>query len=125
MGATTTWERWDSLLPDGSVNPGEMTSFNHYALGAVADWIHRTVGGIAPAEPGYRALVIRPRPGGGITWARATHRTPYGQVEVHWRQEDDGHLVVEVQIPPATTAILDLPGAETLHLGPGHHVHRT
>ncbi|MFC9325647.1 family 78 glycoside hydrolase catalytic domain [Kitasatospora sp. NPDC057015] len=125
MGATTTWERWDSLLPDGSVNPGEMTSFNHYALGAVADWIHRTVGGIAPAEPGYRALVIRPRPGGGITWARAAHRTPYGRVEVHWRQEDDGHLVVEVRIPPATTAILDLPGAETLHLGPGHHVHRT
>src|SRR5438552_2735998 len=44
MGATTIWERWDSLRPDGSVNPGEMTSFNHYALGAVADWLHRTVG---------------------------------------------------------------------------------
>ena len=42
MGATTVWERWDSMLPDGSINPGEMTSFNHYALGAVADWLHRT-----------------------------------------------------------------------------------
>ena len=48
MGATTVWERWDSMLPDGSINPGEMTSFNHYALGAVADWMHRTIGGIAP-----------------------------------------------------------------------------
>ena len=56
MGATTIWERWDSMLPDGSVNPGEMTSFNHYALGAVGDWLHRTVAGLAPAEPGYRRI---------------------------------------------------------------------
>jgi hypothetical protein len=50
MGATTIWERWDSMLPDGSINPGQMTSFNHYALGAVADWMHRVIGGEAPAE---------------------------------------------------------------------------
>ena len=50
MGATTIWERWDSMLPDGRVNPGEMTSFNHYALGAVGDWLHRVVGGLAPAS---------------------------------------------------------------------------
>jgi alpha-L-rhamnosidase len=60
MGATTIWERWDSLLPDGSVNPGEMTSFNHYALGAVVDWLHRRVAGLAPAAPGYRQMEIRP-----------------------------------------------------------------
>ena len=48
MGATTVWERWDSMLPDGSVNPGQMTSFNHYAFGAVADWMHRVIGGLAP-----------------------------------------------------------------------------
>ena len=70
MGATTVWERWDSMLPDGSVNPGEMTSFNHYAFGAVADWMHRVIGGLAPAAPGYRELRIEPRPGGGLTWAR-------------------------------------------------------
>jgi alpha-L-rhamnosidase len=63
MDATTIWERWDSLLPDGSVNPGEMTSFNHYSLGAVADWLHRTVGGLAPAAPGYRLIDIQPHPG--------------------------------------------------------------
>ena len=78
MGATTIWERWDSMLPDGSINPGEMTSFNHYALGAVADWLHRTVAGLAPAAPGYRRLAIAPHPGGGLTHARARHRTPYG-----------------------------------------------
>src|SRR5262249_21416887 len=63
MGATTIWERWDSMLPDGSINPGEMTSFNHYALGAVADWLHRVVAGLAPGAPGYRKLLIEPRPG--------------------------------------------------------------
>jgi alpha-L-rhamnosidase len=52
MGATTIWERWDSMRPDGTINPGEMTSFNHYALGAVADWLQRSVGGLAPAAPG-------------------------------------------------------------------------
>ncbi|GJF35016.1 alpha-L-rhamnosidase [Kitasatospora sp. NE20-6] len=124
LGATTTWERWDSMLPDGTVNPGEMTSFNHYALGAVADWMHRTVGGLAPAEPGHRTLLIRPRPGGGITWARAAHRTPYGTAEVHWR-EHDGTLTVDVRVPPATTAILDLPGVPSRRLGPGHHTHHS
>src|SRR5690606_22868655 len=58
MGATTIWERWDSMLPDGTINPGQMTSFNHYALGAVADWMHRVVAGLAPLEPGYRSMRI-------------------------------------------------------------------
>ena len=62
MGATTIWERWDSLLPDGTVNPSGMTSFNHYAFGAVADWMHRVVAGLAPAAPGYRRLRFAPQP---------------------------------------------------------------
>ena len=120
MGATTIWERWDSLLPDGSVNPGEMTSFNHYALGAVADWLHRTVAGLAPAAPGYRRIAIRPSPGGGLTWARARHRTPYGLAECSWRIED-GSMTVEVEIPPNTSAEVYLPGqsGEPLRSGRG------
>ena len=86
MGATTIWERWDSMLPDGSINPGEMTSFNHYALGAVADWLHRVVAGLAPAEPGYRRILVRPVPGGGLTSAAARHETPYGEAAVAWRR---------------------------------------
>ena len=78
MGATTIWERWDSMLPDGSINPGEMTSFNHYAFGAVADWMHRSVGGLAPLEPGYRRILVAPQPGGGLTWAAASLVTPQG-----------------------------------------------
>ncbi|GGY97711.1 glycoside hydrolase family 78 protein [Streptomyces poonensis] len=120
MGATTVWERWDSMLPDGSVNPGEMTSFNHYALGAVADWIHRTVAGLAPAEPGYRRLLIRPRPGGGLTWARAEHDTPYGRAEAGWRREGST-LHVDLLVPPHVTALVDLPGTEPVEIGPGRH----
>jgi alpha-L-rhamnosidase len=63
MGATTIWERWDSMLPDGSINPGQMTSFNHYALGAVADWMHRVVGGLAPRRAGLSAGPDRPATG--------------------------------------------------------------
>ncbi len=112
MGATTVWERWDSMLPDGSINPGEMTSFNHYALGAVADWMHRTIGGLTPTEPGYRCIEIRPRPGGGITHAQARHLTPYGMAESSWKIED-GKFLLDVIIPPNTTARVILPGGDT------------
>jgi alpha-L-rhamnosidase len=109
MGATTVWERWDSLLPDGTVNSGEMTSFNHYALGAVADWLHRTVAGLAPASPGYRRIRIAPRPLGALDHAQASHRTPYGPASVGWHR-DGGEIVVVAQVPPNTEAVVDLPG---------------
>jgi alpha-L-rhamnosidase len=124
MGATTIWERWDSMRPDGSINSGEMTSFNHYALGAVADWLHRTVGGIAPAEPGYRQITMQPRPGGGLTHAFARHLTPYGIAECAWRIED-GNMEVRVFVPPNTTANVSLPGKEAepapIKAGSGTH----
>jgi alpha-L-rhamnosidase len=122
MGATTVWERWDSLRPDGSVNPNQMTSFNHYALGAVADWLHRTVGGLAPASPGYRHLDVRPHPGGGLTHARARHITPYGPAESGWTIEA-GQIEVVVVIPPNAEATVTLPGsnAEPIEVGAGTH----
>ena len=112
MGATTIWERWDSMLPDGSVNPGEMTSFNHYALGAVADWMHRKVGGLAPALPGYRRIEIQPRPGGRLTHARSRHLTPYGLAEAAWKIAD-GTITLDVIVPPNTSARVTLPGTQT------------
>ncbi|MEU0597446.1 alpha-L-rhamnosidase C-terminal domain-containing protein [Streptomyces sp. NPDC006393] len=119
QGATTVWERWDSMLPDGTVNPGEMTSFNHYALGAVADFLHRAVAGLAPAAPGYRRLRIAPRPGGGLTHAAARHLTPYGPAEVRWSLSA-GTLTVDATVPPNTTADVDLPGLTT-RVGSGTH----
>ncbi|MFJ9024949.1 family 78 glycoside hydrolase catalytic domain [Streptomyces sp. NPDC102259] len=120
MGATTIWERWDSLRPDGTLNPGGMTSFNHYALGAVADWMHRVVAGLAPASPGYRTITFRPRPGGGITWARAGHETPYGTAAVSWEQTATG-LTVEVTVPSGCQGLIELPDRAPLTVGPGEH----
>jgi alpha-L-rhamnosidase len=122
MGATTIWERWDSMLPDGSINPGEMTSFNHYAFGAIADWLHRTVAGLAPAAPGYRRLAVQPRPGGGLTSARARHQTPYGSAECAW-QLADGLITVDLVVPPNAMADVKLPGtdAPAIEVGAGTH----
>ena len=124
MGATTVWERWDSLLPDGDVNPGTMTSFNHYALGAVADWLHRVVGGLAPAAPGYRVVRFAPQPGGDLTSAAARHRTPYGEAAISWRVEDE-RLVVDVRVPVGATGVLELPGLPPETLAHGTHRRET
>ena len=108
MGATTIWERWDSMLPDGSINPGEMTSFNHYALGAVADWMQRTIGGIAPTAPGYRTVSIAPVPGGGLTDVRASLETGYGRIGTAWRL-DGTSFTLDLVVPVGVTASVVLP----------------
>ncbi|HEY7487269.1 MAG TPA: alpha-L-rhamnosidase C-terminal domain-containing protein [Streptosporangiaceae bacterium] len=97
-----------------------MTSFNHYALGAVADFLHRTVAGLAPAAPGYRRLRIAPRPGGGLTHASAELDTPYGRAAVSWRWSDDA-LTVTATVPPGTIAEVDLPGFPATEVGAGTH----
>jgi alpha-L-rhamnosidase len=120
MGATTIWERWDSMLPDGTINPGEMTSFNHYALGAVADWLHRVVAGLSPAEPGYRRLLIAPHPLTGLDDAAAELDTPYGRAASSWARVD-GEVRVRAIVPPNTEAEVRLPDG-TVHLvGSGAH----
>ena len=119
MGATTIWERWDSMLPDGTINPGEMTSFNHYALGAIGDWLHRVVAGLAPAAPGYAKLRIAPTPLAGFDFASAEHLTPYGRAKAGWRREG-GRIVIEAVVPPNTTATVVLEGVEH-EVGSGTH----
>ncbi|HEX5115418.1 MAG TPA: family 78 glycoside hydrolase catalytic domain [Pseudonocardiaceae bacterium] len=119
-GATTIWERWDALRPDGSLNPGGMTSFNHFALGAVADWLYRVVAGVAPAAPGYRRITFHPRPGGGLTSAAASHETPYGTAGIAWRFVDDD-MLVDLVVPPGCAADVLLPGVEPYEIGPGPH----
>ncbi|MCM6761527.1 glycoside hydrolase family 78 protein [Rathayibacter sp. ZW T2_19] len=123
MGATTIWERWDSVLPDGTVNATGMTSLNHYALGAVADWLHRVVGGLTRTSAGWRTLTIAPQPGGGLTSARAVHDTVLGRAESHWRAED-GEMLFDVVVPDgaAATVVPPLhPDRLSIEVGPGAH----
>ncbi|GAA4419443.1 glycoside hydrolase family 78 protein [Georgenia halophila] len=120
MGATTVWERWDSMLPDGSINPGQMTSFNHYAFGAVTDWMYRRLAGLAPDAAGYRRLRIAPVPIAGLDRAWARHETPYGMAESGWTATD-GEIRVRAVVPANTTATVELPGAEPVEVGSGAH----
>jgi alpha-L-rhamnosidase len=108
QGATTVWERWDAIRPDGTRHPSEMTSCNHYALGAVITWLHRTVGGLSPAEPGYRRMRIAPRPGPGLAYASLRHLTVHGEVRTAWRITGSD-VTVEVTVPPGTEATVGLP----------------
>ncbi|WP_194396209.1 alpha-L-rhamnosidase [Microbacterium atlanticum] len=121
MGATTIWERWDSLLPDGTVNPSGMTSFNHYALGSVIDWLHRRVAGLGSTSPGFRTVAVRPIPPRALTRAAASHRTPYGMASVAWSREA-GEWALEVELPVGTTGVVELPwGGGSVQIGHGRH----
>lgn len=121
MGATTVWERWDALAPDGSIHSGEMAtgdssgmlSFNHYAYGAVVDWIYRYVAGIAPTveRPGYRRIIVAPRPSSSIPWARASIETRLGPASVDWRLTG-ADLELDLVVPYGAEAVLDLPVTE-------------
>ncbi|WP_236089494.1 family 78 glycoside hydrolase catalytic domain [Antribacter soli] len=107
-GATTIWERWNSIMPDGSFGPVDMNSFNHYAYGAVADWMHQNIGGIQIGEAGYRTSIIEPHVEGGLTSAKGTLQTVYGELSNTWRQTPDG-LTMDVTVPVNTTAQVRIP----------------
>ncbi|WP_442574544.1 family 78 glycoside hydrolase catalytic domain [Microbacterium sp. F51-2R] len=121
MGATTVWERWDSMLPDGTINAGEMTSFNHYALGAVADWIYQVVGGIRPDAPGYDRVRIQPVPGRGIDWAETAYESRHGTISVAWRKEPSG-FTLEATLPEGLPAVIVLPDGRAQEVIGGTHV---
>ncbi|WP_137845311.1 alpha-L-rhamnosidase [Microbacterium sp. 2FI] len=120
VGATTVWERWDGLRPDGTLNPGAMVSFNHVALGSVAAWLHEEVAGLSALEPGYRRLRIAPHPLTRLTHARAEHETPYGPAAAGWERVD-GALRVRAVVPPNTTALVRLPDGSEFDVGSGTH----
>src|SRR6185312_555824 len=98
---------------DGSFGDVGMNSFNHYAYGAVGDWMYRTVGGIRPDDkaPGYRHVTIGPQPGGGITSARATYQSRYGQFVSSWKLDAAGQMTLDVTVPGNTTATVEIPAA--------------
>lgn len=125
-GATTVWERWDAIRPDGSIHSGDlessptvdgdgpeaagMLSFNHYAYGAMVDWLYRTVAGLAPDldEPGYRLVHVAPRPAVGLDRAEASIDTRYGRLAIQWQLAGDV-FEATLDVPFGARAVLDLP----------------
>lgn len=113
-GATTVWEHWDGIREDGSFWSRDMNSFNHYAYGAIGDWLYRCVAGIDTDEnaPGYKRILIRPQPPAeGLDWADGRLETMHGTVRSAWRRREDGKMELQATIPPNTTAEIRLPGA--------------
>ncbi|TYP97076.1 alpha-L-rhamnosidase [Sphingobacterium allocomposti] len=122
MGATTIWERWDGIKPDGSFQTATMNSFNHYAYGAIGDWMYRSVAGISPdgATPGYKKIIIRPQPGGKLNHAKAELMTSYGLLGSSWEIEGN-RFRLRVQIPVNTTATVILPDGKQEQIGSGSY----
>ncbi len=111
MGATTIWERWDGIKPDSTFQTPSMNSYNHYAYGAIGDWMYRNIAGINTTEegPGYKNIRIQPIPGEGLTDGGGTLLTYYGTVRSSWKKEENRWLY-EINIPVNTTADIYLPG---------------
>ena len=141
-GATTIWERWDALLPDGTVNLSNdqaggdsassadydpedqsrpsMTSFNHYAYGAVGDWLCRRIAGLEALEPGWKRFRSKPIPGGGLTRAEAHTQTPFGKASSRWEIKD-GIFTLTIEVPRGTCCEAVLPDGAEKTLPAGSH----
>lgn len=113
-GATTIWERWDGYVKGRGFQDAGMNSFNHWAFGAVGEWMWRHVAGLNSddAQPGWKHFIIAPRPGGGVTWARGEYQSIRGAIACNWRITA-GRITLELRVPPNTTATVFVPCANT------------
>ncbi len=121
MGATTIWERWDGIKPDSSFQTPGMNSYNHYAYGAIGDWMYRVMVGLDTYEDGvgYKHSKIKPHLGGGFTHASASLETYYGKLSSGWKKEP-GKILLDVEIPPNTTATVFVPALEASQITEGN-----
>lgn len=139
-GATTIWERWDALRPDGTVNLGEgkvkdisdqnvnlgggMVSFNHYANGAVGDWLYRRCAGIEAIKPGYQEFRVKPVPNQRFSWVTCEKKSPYGKITVNWKIEDSV-FKLDVVVPFGTKAQIILPDGKEQIVESGEYHYET
>ncbi|WP_335495277.1 glycoside hydrolase family 78 protein [Neobacillus drentensis] len=114
MGATTIWERWNSVLPDGKISGTDMNSLNHYAYGSIVEWMYRYVAGINPVEdkPGFRHVRLAPQPDYRLKYAKASLDSAAGLYESQWELTKDGQLTFKFVIPFNATATVELPDAD-------------
>jgi alpha-L-rhamnosidase len=117
-GATTVWERWDGWVEGRGYQDPAMNSFNHYAIGAVGEWMYRTILGINPDEtkPGYKHFTIRPVPGGGLSYAKGIYHSIRGEIKSAWKLDGDT-FSLEITVPPNTAATVYVPAGEKLKGG--------
>ena len=109
-GATTIWERWNSVMEDGSMNPDGMNSLNHYAYGSVAEFLYQGAGGLRPAKPGFSEAVIAPQIDARLGWVLMRYDSVNGTYLCSWKLRDDGQVEVNLTIPFGCRAAVTLPG---------------
>ncbi|MEZ4666358.1 MAG: family 78 glycoside hydrolase catalytic domain [Anaerolineae bacterium] len=116
LGATTIWERWNSLNPDGSISSTSMNSLNHYAYGSIVEWMYRDMCGLNPSSGdrrvGFRHALIAPKPDSSLQWAKARYCSSVGLFESGWSLDETGHIILEIRIPFNATAKVALPNAQ-------------
>lgn len=118
-GATTIWERWNSILPNGDFDTSGMNSLNHYAYGSIGEWMYRKLAGINQLKPGYKEILIKPQFIQGISSVEATYQSVYGEIKSAWSCKDK-KITIHVEIPANTTAIIYLPEKEkSIEVGSG------
>ncbi len=121
MGATTIWERWNSIMPDGEFDQSGMNSLNHYTFGAIGDWMYRKIAGINQLEPGYKKILIKPVLTNSMTEVNATLETVYGTIVCYIKCEKN-KVNLDVTIPANTTATIVMPESEEVfEVGSGKH----
>ncbi|MBO4558046.1 MAG: family 78 glycoside hydrolase catalytic domain [Bacteroidales bacterium] len=123
MGATTIWERWNSMMPDRTIPDNGMNSFNHYSYGAIGDWLYREAAGLKEAAPGFKKICVKPHPGGGFNFMKAEEITPFGKASSYWTLTGN-IFTLDVEIPFNTTAEIYVPtagGYERHEVGSGKH----
>ena len=127
MGATTIWERWNSIMPDGTFDESGMNSLNHYSYGSISEWMVKKLAGINLVEAGYKKFYVKPMFIRGITYAEATYESVYGTIRSAWKCENKV-ITVDITVPANTTADIYLPekeGVITVGSGIYHYEYAT
>lgn len=109
LGATTIWERWNSVLDDGHLSGTMMNSLNHYSYGAIVEYLYRDVAGLKALEPGFKKALITPLMNGKLKYMNMTYDSAYGEYKVSWKVLKDGNVSVDIQVPFGCSAVIGLP----------------
>ena len=120
---TTIWERWNSVMPDGHMNPEGMNSLNHYSYGSIEAWMYGYTAGIRALEPGFRRAVIEPHPDERLGFVECTIKTAAGTYQSNWRYEEDGNVSYEIVVPFGCTGELRLPDGRQFSAVSGTYVY--
>ena len=117
MGATTIWERWDGIKPDSTFQSASMNSFNHYAYGAIGDWMYRVVCGLEIEQPGYKKSVIQPMLSDSLSYAKSSTMTPYGLISSGWNKKSSStEFTIEIPVNTTSTILLPISKASIIKL---------